>query len=42
MKRSDYKEKLEGLIEEGVKKGTYLKTRKYNLTRFEKVSRFFV
>ena len=41
MSRSDYIEKLEGMIEEGVKKGTYKKTR-YNFTRFEKISRFFV
>ena len=41
MNRSDYIEKLEGMIEEGVKKGTYKKTR-YNFTRFEKISRFFV
>ena len=41
MNRSNYIEKLEGMIEERVKKGTYKKTR-YSLTRFEKISRFFV
>ena len=42
MNKSDYIEKLEGMIEEGVKKCTYKKNRRYNLTRFEKISRFFV
>ena len=42
MNRSDYIEKLDGMIEEGVKKGTYTKKRRYNFTRSEKISRFFV
>ena len=42
MNRSDYIEKLEGMIEERIKKGTYKKNRRYSLTRFEKNSRFFV
>ena len=42
MNRSDYIEKLDGMIEEGVKKSTYTKKRRYNFTRSEKISRFFV
>ena len=42
MNRSDYIEKLERMIEEGVKIGTYKENRRYNLTRFEEISRFFV
>ena len=42
MNRSDYIEKLEGMIKERIKKETYKKNRRYNLTRFEKISRFFV
>ena len=42
MNRSDYIQKLEGVIEEGVKKSTYKKNKRYSLTRFEKISRYFV
>ena len=42
MNRSDYIQKLEGVIEEGVKKSTYKKNKRCSLTRFEKISRFFV
>ena len=42
MSRSDYIQKLEGAIEEGVKKSTYKKNRRYNLARSEKISRYFV
>ena len=42
MKRSDYIEKLEEMIEDRVTKGTYTKNRRYNFTKFEKISIFFV
>ena len=42
MNRSDFLEKSEGMIEEGVKKGTYKKTEDITLQDLEKKSRFFV
>ena len=40
MNRSDYIEKLEGMIEEGVKKGTYKKTEDTTLQDLKKIQDF--
>ena len=42
MNRSDYIEKLEGMIEEGAKKGTYKKTEDTTLQDLKKFQDFFV
>ena len=42
MNRSDFLGKSEGMIEEGVKKGTYKKTEDITLQDLKKKSRFFV